>query len=85
MKPKTTTQRKPWAEEFSEKVIKALEEGTAPWIKPWEAGDFVYPFNPVSGTKYRGANLVNLTLEQVASGREDPRFLTYKQAADKDW
>ncbi|HCE5184916.1 TPA: DUF1738 domain-containing protein [Vibrio parahaemolyticus] len=68
--------KKPYYEQIAERLIKQLEEGTAPWQRPWEPGIHRMPHNPISGTKYRGANAVWLSMQ----GREDPRWMTYKQA-----
>lgn len=63
----------------AEKIISQLKDGTAPWVKPWEVAPSA-PYNPESGTKYKGINTLSLQCE----GRSDPRWLTYKQAAAKD-
>lgn len=81
------SKRDDYAQEVAERVIKALEAGTAPWQKPWAAGTPArpgegMPFNAISGKGYRGGNAVNLMLEQQARGYADDRWLTYKQAAD---
>lgn len=75
--------RQELSQEFADKVIEALEKGTAPWTKPWQPGELSPPFNPVSGTIYKGMNFVNLTLAQ--DGNNDPRWLTFKQANDNGW
>lgn len=62
--------------EFVADISKALEEGTAPWCKPWKAGELVAPCNPVSGTTYSGINFVRLVKEGLA----DPRYMTYNGA-----
>lgn len=72
---------KPFHEEFAEKIIEDLKAGTAPWIKPWQPGEYSPPFNPVSGTRYRGINRVMLGSEDHA----DPRYLTFRQAKEKGW
>ncbi|PCH54395.1 MAG: conjugal transfer protein TraC [Flavobacteriaceae bacterium] len=71
--------KKDFHEELAEKIIKQLESGTAPWIKPWEPGEIELPYNPVSGTRYRGANILALY------GEPDPRWMTYKQASANGW
>lgn len=71
-----TTARRDFIGEFVTDIGKALEEGTAPWCKPWKAGELVPPYNPVSGTTYSGMNFVRLAKEGLA----DPRFLTYNGA-----
>lgn len=70
------TEKKPYYEIISERLIQQLEEGTAPWQKPWEPGSQRLPHNPVSGTKYKGINAIWLAMQ----GRSDPRWVTYKQA-----
>ena len=74
------TPRKPFHEEFAEKIISHLEAGTAPWQKPWTPGEqnSMPPHNPASGTVYKGMNRVNLAF----SGYDDPRWMTYRQAQD---
>lgn len=72
--------RRPFHEEFAEKIIDHLKAGTAPWQRPWHPGDAVSaPHNPASGTVYRGMNRVHLAL----SGYDDPRWMTLRQANDK--
>jgi antirestriction protein ArdC len=72
----TKDDKKPYYEMISERLIQQLEEGTAPWQKPWEPGIQRMPHNPVSGTRYKGANALWLSMQ----GRSDPRWMTYKQA-----
>lgn len=71
-------ERIPFHEEFAGKVIKMLEEGTAPWQKPWHPAENLAPRNPLSGTVYKGVNRLHLAM----SGYEDPRWMTLKQAND---
>lgn len=54
--------KKPFYEQVADRLIKQLEQGTAPWQKPWEAGTLMMPHNPVSGARYRGANTVWLAM-----------------------
>ncbi len=71
--------RRPFHEEFAEKIIEHLKAGTAPWQQPWHPGKtLAAPHNPASGTVYRGMNRVHLAL----SGYEDPRWMTLRQAND---
>jgi antirestriction protein ArdC len=69
--------KKPLHEQVAEKLIKQIEEGTAPWQKPWEAGNHL-PFNASTGSRYKGGNSLWLSMQD----RSDPRWLTYKQAQD---
>ncbi len=76
-----SAKRKPFHQEFAEQIIDDLKNGTAPWQKPWKAGEFHPPFNPISGTVYSGVNFVSLARE----GMDDPRFVTFNQAKNEDW
>jgi len=60
----------------TDKIIKALEEGTIPWKKPW-SGNGVRHANFVSKRPYHGINTILLSL----SGYSQPYWLTYKQAS----
>jgi len=74
-------QKKPYYERVAEEVIKALEEGTAPWIKPWEPGQQPdLPTNALTGKPYRGWNRIYLSMLQP--GEADNRWCTYKQATE---
>lgn len=68
----------------AEAIIKQLKQGTAPWVKPWQAGEVFLPHNPSSGKNYRGANAVWLMSVAEDKGFSDPRWLTYKQAQSLD-
>ncbi|WCT13745.1 ArdC family protein [Mucilaginibacter jinjuensis] len=68
----------------AEKLIAQLKNGTAPWLKPWRAGDpdsFQLPYNAVTGNRYKGIN----TLSLLTSDYTDPRWVTFKQAAAVGW
>lgn len=71
--------RPPLHQELTTKMIEALRENNAPWQKPL-TGQEQTPFNPATGTVYKGANLLNLTL----SGESDPRWMTLLQANQQD-
>ena len=71
-------EKKPFHQRVADKLIEQLKQGTAPWQKPWETtGSSGLPFNPTTGKRYRGVNVLNL----MSEGRADNRWLTYKQAA----
>lgn len=80
-KPKE--EKKPYSEEVAERLIAALEAGTAPWQKSWSAGEknHVLPFNVASGNRYRGINVLML----MAQGYSDARWMTFKQASDQGY
>lgn len=69
--------KKAFSDQVAEKLIKQLEEGTAPWQRPWaNSSQDNLPMNPTSGNRYKGINVVHL----LSEGRADPRWMTYKQA-----
>jgi antirestriction protein ArdC len=65
---------------LAQRLIEQLKEGTAPWQKPWTGGT-APPFNPVSGTCYRGVNRISL----LQRGYNEPRWLSFLQAQQKGW
>ena len=74
--------------DVTDRMIAALEAGTPPWRKPWDpdkAGGPAMPRNAVTGARYRGINTIVLAMSPLAFGSSDPRWATYKQAADRGW
>jgi antirestriction protein ArdC len=80
-----TTPKRDYRQEVTESIIKMLEEGTAPWQKPWQPGALEMPLNPTSEKSYRGGNAVHLMAVGVARGYDDPRWMTYRQAQQNGW
>jgi antirestriction protein ArdC/phage/plasmid primase-like uncharacterized protein len=70
-----------FAKRLADKLIEQLKAGTAPWQQPWAAGRMLSPYNPTTGNRYRGINILAL----MATGRSDPRWMTYKQAQAQGW
>jgi antirestriction protein ArdC len=68
--------------EVSQRIVSELEQGAAPWVKPWSAtpGQNV-PQNAVTNRPYSGCNVVLLWLAR-SRGWATPRFLTFKQAIE---
>ncbi len=65
--------------QFAARIVKALEEGTAPWQKPWKPGERILPHNFQSGRDYRGGNAVYLAMNALDRGYADPRWGGYRQ------
>lgn len=65
--------------EVTDKILAALENGVAPWIKPWTAtaprGGSL-PYNYLTNRPYRGINVPLLW----SAGYESNAWMTYKQA-----
>ena len=65
--------------QVAETLIEKLEQGTAPWQKPWDSGGYgSLPMNPTTGNRYRGGNMLYLMLQEYG----DPRWMTYRQAQE---
>ncbi|MCA5004033.1 DUF1738 domain-containing protein [Sphingobacterium sp. WQ 366] len=64
-------------------IIKKLEQGTIPWQMPWNSNglSLILPYNAITGNRYKGINILSL----LCSERNDPRWLTFKQAASKGY
>jgi len=78
VKMKNNHSKPPFSEIVAGRIIKQLEEGTAPWQRPWnpgESGAFL-PYNPVTGNRYKGINSIYL----LSQNHDDQRWMTYKQA-----
>lgn len=71
-----------YVDEINEKIIEALEAGTAPWQKSWEGGSGRLPQNFATGENYHGMNTVLLLLAAEEHAYADNRWLTYKQAEE---
>jgi putative DNA primase/helicase len=65
-----------YAWKVANELIDQLEQGTAPWQKPWQPGERFMPYNPTTGKDYRGGNSMWL----MAQGYADARWMTYRQA-----
>lgn len=63
----------------TDKILASLEQGVAPWVKPWSDTSGGMPFNAISGKAYRGINSMLLFAPAGAIGNG---WMTYKQAQD---
>ena len=63
-------------EVITDRILKALDESTIPWRKPWSSGGL--PKNLISRKPYHGVNVFLLGMQGYAS----PYWLTFKQAAE---
>ena len=71
--PTKSTSRRNVYEIVTEQIIRQLEQGVAPWHKPWRTET---PCNLVSGKPYRGINVFLL----ASQGYESRYWLTFNQA-----
>ncbi|MCE8014382.1 ArdC family protein [Billgrantia desiderata] len=66
----------------TDRIITALEAGTAPWVKPWTGkgvtGEII-PCNAHTGRSYSGVNVLLLWVAAEERGFSRQRWLTLKQ------
>ena len=80
---KTKAPRRDLYQEVTDKIVAAIEAGTAPWQKPWtELAELGLPMNGASERQYRGVNTMLLFMTSQTHGYTDNRWFTYKQAAE---
>ena len=75
-------------QEVTDRIIAALEAGTRPWQRPWDPSKTavaILPVNAVTRRPYRGINVLLLGMSVLAGDSGDPRWCTYRQAAERDW
>ena len=68
--------------ETTARIVAALEQGVAPWVRPWSTGVDTLPMNAQTGRAYRGINVVLLAMESQRQGYALDRWLTYRQATE---
>ena len=83
----SAAQKPAWSQDdyhaaFAGKLKEQIEQGVAPWQKPWKPGERRLPENVASKKPYRGGNSVYLSVTQTAKGYSDNRWATYKQIKD---
>jgi antirestriction protein ArdC len=84
----TDTPHRDPMQDFADRIIAELEKGVKPWVRPWDpekAGGPQAPFNPVTGKRYHGINVLILGMDMRAFQSGDPRWMTYQQAHEKKW
>jgi antirestriction protein ArdC len=74
--------RRDFRQEVTDRIVNMLENGVAPWQKPWNPADasLDMPTNPTTGKAYRGGNAIHLMATGLSRGYTDPRWMTYRQA-----
>jgi antirestriction protein ArdC len=81
-------QRRDHYQDLTDKIIAALEAGTAPWRRPWNpdaCGGSTTPVNATTGHRYRGVNVFVLGMSPFALASGDPRWCSYRQALARRW
>ncbi|ERF77434.1 ArdC family protein [Gallibacterium anatis] len=75
-------QKKDIYQEITDRIIAALEAGTAPWLKPWNdpEGNWELPCNAVSGRFYQGVNILLLWIAAEEKGYQQSKWITARAA-----
>ena len=84
----TDSLRRDPVQAFADRIIAELKNGVKPWLRPWDpekAGGPQAPFNPVTGKRYHGINVLILGMDMRAFQSGDPRWMTYQQSQEKEW
>lgn len=70
--------------EITTRIIADLEQGVAPWAKPWNStgGAMTMPRNHSTSRAYSGINVLILWNAMATGGYSSNRWLTFKQAID---
>ncbi|EJR1204851.1 DUF1738 domain-containing protein [Salmonella enterica subsp. enterica serovar Infantis] len=70
----------------TDRIVAALEQGTAPWRRPWTSADAGcsggLPSNALTGRCYSGVNVLLLWMAAEEGGYTSDRWLTYRQAQE---
>lgn len=69
-------------QKLAQTFLVALHENEIPWHKCWGG---TRPINLQTGREYRGVNNLFLSYAAMEKGYRDPRWMTFKQAADRGW
>lgn len=75
---------KEYRQQISEAFIKSISENPIGWKKEWQ-GLSQTPMNTITQNRYNGINRFWLSYIQLKKSWDDPRWCTFKQAADKGW
>jgi antirestriction protein ArdC len=65
-------------------IVRDLEQGVRPWLKPWHAQHPGGPIRPLraNGVPYRGINVITLWSEAMTRGFSAPTWVTFRQAVE---
>ena len=73
---------KDFRRQIADRFIKSLQENPKTWRKEWFSKR--PPFNGAKGNEYKGINRLWLSHLMETNGWDDPRFMTFNQAKNKD-
>jgi antirestriction protein ArdC len=70
-------------QEVTDAIVAELEQGVAPWVRPWHVADPGLPRNGATGRPYHGLNVVLLWAAANRKGYGSSEWLTYRQARQR--
>ena len=86
---KATAPRRDVMQEVTDRIVREMEAGALPWVKPWRSGGFSggavisgLPVNFATNRPYSGINVVLLWSAQQEGQYPTGQWLTFKQAAE---
>ncbi len=84
MKMKKNEKKQTFREDVAKMFVEALKEDPIEFIRGW---DFTssYPENAFTGKRYKGVNLIYLSLISKKMGYDDYRWMTFKQITEKGY
>lgn len=72
-------------QEIVDKLIAQMEKGYAVTRATWNCNVTGRPYNPVSDAVYKGGNRLRLMIAAEENGFTDPRWMTFKQASERNY
>ena len=70
-------------ERITDAIVVDLEQGVAPWVKPWNGSADPVPHNAATRRAYRGINHLLLGMRCYADGYRTNGWLTFRQAQER--
>lgn len=67
---------------ITDQILKALDEGTIPWRRPWRGGSAGRPKSLATRKPYNGVNVWLLTMAAHSAGYASPYWTTYRKAQE---
>ena len=74
--------KRSYREKVKERFVRSLQENPLSWKKEWSSNETGRPYNMGSGYAYKGLNAFFLKFMEITMEYRDPRWLTFRQAAD---
>jgi antirestriction protein ArdC len=67
---------------LTDKIIKLMEDGVKPWVKPWYSIGYQ---NLISGHQYRGVNPMLCAFDSMVYDYNSPYFVGLSAAKERGW